>query len=360
MSKYTVLAVDDEPLNLDLVELAFSDIEGVELLFAHSGDEALEQMRSHRIDVILLDLRMPGMSGLELLKKIKSDPKTKDIPVIIVTANSEEKNHALKLGANDFLAKPLDPEELKLRALNQAELYRHRRTLDRLVDERTRQLERALEFAKASEYEIALRLGKASEFRDIETGMHIKRMSLYSALLGHLYGLPKEEEELLRYSAALHDVGKIGIPDSILLKPGRLEPHEFEIMKQHTTIGGMMLEGGDQFPILKAGRIIALQHHEKYDGSGYPKGLKGEEIHLYGRIVAIVDVFDALYSKRIYKEPFSLEKTLQIMQEGRGTHFDPDLLDLFFDHLDKFLDIRQEFPDQAETPPILTLLEEYR
>ena len=367
MQKINILAVDDEPFNLDLIELAFMDDPRVNLIKAVHGRDALEKLPTANADVILLDLRMPVMDGFETLQKIKSDPLFSKIPVIIVTANKEEKHKALKLDANDFLAKPVDTEELKLRTYNYVKLYKNQielerlnSNLDQLVQERTLQLEKALEFAQKTEYEISLRLGRASEYRDLETGMHTKRMSHYSALLAKLHGMNAQEEQLILYASPLHDIGKIGIPDAILLKPGKLDESEFRLMQQHATIGGLMLKDGDEYPIIKAGRIIATQHHEKYDGSGYPNKIKGEEIHLYARIVSIADVFDALSSKRVYKDAFPLEKTLQIMSEGRGTHFDPFLIDLFIANIDQFLEIQKLFPDNGETPHILDLLEEYR
>ena len=367
MTLTKILAVDDEPFNLDLIELTFLDSANVELIRAVHGKDALEKLSVHEVDVILLDLRMPVMGGLEALEKIKADAKLSKIPVIVVTANSEEKKKALSLGANDFLSKPVDIEELKLRAFNQAalrhmqkELENMNRDLDALVVTRTAELQKALQQAKATEYEISLRLGRASEYRDLETGMHIKRMSRYSALLGRLSGMKPQEEELLLYSSPLHDIGKIGIPDVILLKPGKLDEREFRLMQQHATIGALMLSDSEGFPVIEAGCVIAEQHHEKYDGSGYPKGLKGEEIHIYGRIVAIADVFDALSSKRVYKPAFGLEKTLAILEEGRGSHFDPVLLDLFFENLDSFLEIQKSYPDEDETPHILSMLKEHK
>lgn len=360
MEQYNILAVDDEPFNLDLIEFAFSELKNISLQTATNGKEALQKVENNNFDTILLDLRMPVMDGFETLKHLKSNSKYSDIPVIVVTANAEEKNKALREGANDFLSKPVDTEELKLRTLNHAELFRHKKHLDRLVDEKTAELQKALKLAKATELEISIRLGRASEFRDLETGMHIKRMSNYSALLGKLYGFSKEEEELMLYASPLHDIGKIGIPDAILLKPGRLNEKEFEIMKTHTIIGKMMLDDSEGYPVLEKGKIIAYQHHEKYDGSGYPNGLKGEEIDIFARIVAIADVFDALSSKRVYKDAFSIDKTLNIMKEGRGKHFDPKLLDIFMDNIDKFLEIKERYPDKEETPYILNQLEELR
>lgn len=367
MDSINVLAVDDEPFNLDLIELAFMDMHHVNIIKAVNGQDALDKLSYSNAEVILLDLRMPIMNGFETLEHIKNNPDFADIPIIIVTANSEEKHKALKLGANDFLAKPIDVEELKLRTFNHVKLYKSQKkleslnkNLDQLVEQRTKELNDALSFAKETEYEISLRLGKASEYRDLETGMHIKRMSHYSALIGKLSGMDEEEEQLLLYSSPLHDIGKIGIPDSILLKPGKLSDKEFKLMQEHAAIGGLMLDKGDRFPIIKAGKIIAMQHHEKYDGSGYPRGIKGEDIHIYARIVAIADVFDALSSKRVYKDPFPLEKTLEIMSSGRATHFDPILLDLFLKNINLFLEISKNFPDTEETPHILNLLEEYR
>ncbi|DAB29010.1 MAG TPA: two-component system response regulator [Sulfurimonas sp. UBA12504] len=367
MNTVNVLAVDDEPFNLDLIELAFLDTPFVKLTQAINGKDALEKLSLMNAEVVLLDIRMPVMDGLETLEKIKSDPRFANIPIIMVTANSEEKHKALRMGANDFLSKPVDVEELKLRTFNQASLYKTQqelkelnKNLDSLVEKRTYELRNALVHAKETEYEISLRLGRASEYRDLETGMHIKRMSRYSALLGKLSGMNEEEEELLLYSSPLHDIGKIGIPDAILLKPGKLDNNEFRLMQEHTRIGALMLDEGEKYPIIQTGKIIALQHHEKHDGSGYPNGLKDEEININARIVAIADVFDALSSKRVYKDAFPLEKTLQILQEGRGTHFDPVLLDLFIDNIALFLEIQQVFPDTEEKPHILNILEEYR
>ena len=367
MNTINVLAVDDEPFNLDLIELAFLDSPHVKLTKAINGKEALEKLPGLDIEVILLDLRMPVMGGLEMLEKVKNDSNFSKIPVIVVTANSEEKHKALSMGANDFLSKPVDVEELKLRTFNQASFYKAQKeleslnvNLDKLVDKRTKELNAALQHAKETEYEISLRLGTASEYRDLETGMHIKRMSRYSALLGHLSGMSEEEEELLLYSSPLHDIGKIGIPDAILLKPGKLDEKEFLFMQEHARIGGLMLQDGESYPIIKAGQVIASQHHEKYDGSGYPKGIKGEEIHIYARIVAIADVFDALSSKRVYKPAFELSKTLAIMKEGKGTHFDPTLIDLFMEHVEKFLEIQKALPDTEDAPHILNIIEEYR
>ncbi len=196
------------------------------------------------------------------------------------------------------------------------------------------------------ELEISARLGIVSESRDPETGGHIRRMGYYSQLLAKLYGLNDVESEIILYAAPLHDIGKIGIPDNILLKPGKFEDHEFEIMKTHAQIGADMLQTNKESPVLQAGFTIALEHHEKYDGSGYPHGKKATEIHLYARIVTIADVFDALSSKRCYKESLPLQKVLEIMKNNSGKHFDPELLELFLKNLDQFLEIKNKYKDQ--------------
>jgi putative two-component system response regulator len=359
MQKVRILAVDDQEFNLDLIELAFMDDLHVEVVLAQNGQIALDVLeKDSNFHVILLDLAMPVLDGFGALERLKSHPLWKHIPTIVVTANKEEKIRALKLGGDDFVGKPYDVEELKLRTLNYAKIKDFQDNLDKKVQERTAQLSQALLQAKKTEYEISARLGKASEYRDLETGMHIKRMSHYSAKLAELAGFESDEVELILYASPLHDIGKVGIPDQILLKPGRFTPEEFEIMKLHAVLGGKMLETDGDYPVLDAGRVIALQHHEKIDGTGYPAGLAGDNIHIYARIVSIADVFDALSSERIYKKAFSIEKTLEIMQEGAGTHFDAVLLDLLIHHLDQFLEIKEAFPDEEETPSVMSLMDQ--
>jgi len=361
-----ILAVDDEPANLNLIELSFKGYDSITIIKAYNGKEALDILGINKdIDVILLDVAMPVMDGLETLEILKSNEEFKNIPVIIVTGNYEDRLKALKSGANDFIEKPYSIDELKLRTLNNAQVKKYNdllknmnHILEEKVNQRTIELKTALRFAKESELEISVRLGKAAEFRDIETGMHIVRMSLYSQKLAEIIGLSNNDCEIIRYASPLHDIGKIGIPDKILLKPGKLTEEEFQIMKLHTTIGGKMLDESDKYPVIKAGQVIALTHHEKWDGTGYPNELKGENIHIHGRIVAVSDVFDALTSRRIYKPAFSLEKALTIMKEGRAKHFDPDILDVFTEHINQFTDIKERFCDNKEESPLVTLLDE--
>ena len=341
--KLSILAVDDEPFNLDLIEAAFLEYDDVIITFATSGEEALAHLNSSlHFNVVLLDIRMPGMNGLEVLQEMKENEDLKDIPVVMVTAEPRKAEEAFALGATDYIEKPFDLPTF----LNRTRSYA--------------KLNQTLQLAKQTEYEISVRLGRASEFRDLETGGHIKRMSHYSQLLASLHGLGKEESELVLYAAPLHDIGKVGIPDRILLKPGKFEGNEFTIMKQHAALGAKMLEGADKFPVLKAGHTIALQHHEKWDGSGYPNGLAGEDIHLYARIVAIADVFDALSSKRCYKEPMPLETVLMIMKKDAGTHFDPNLVELFLANLDKFLAIQEKYKDDENAKGIMDIINEIK
>lgn len=345
-----LLAIDDQMVNLELIKATFSDEGNVNIFCADNARLGIELVDKHEIDVILLDICMPNIDGIETLKIIRS--KYKALPILMVTANHERKNEALELGASDFIFKPYDIDELRLRTLNYAKLKQYadqintqKKYLEEDIINRTYELDSALKLAKAAEKEIARRLGRAAEYRDIETGSHIRRMSQYSALLAKLNGMSEDEVELILYASPLHDVGKVGIPDSILLKPGRLEYNEFEIMKTHSIIGAKILENSEDFNTINAGKIIALEHHEKFDGSGYPSGKSGKDIHIYARIVAIADVFDALNSQRVYKDSMDLDKVLKIMKEGRATHFDPDLLDIFLENLDQFMIIYHKFPD---------------
>lgn len=351
----TVLAVDDDTMNLEMLDVMLSELD-CRILKATNGQQALDLLEADpQIDVVLLDLEMPIMDGYETIKRIKQSFNLRDIPVIVVTAGTTEVTRTLQLGANDFIAKPYNPEELRLRVMNHvrskklADLAKDmNKVLEGEVVKKTAALQKALEMSKEAEFEISLRLGRAAEFRDQETGMHTRRISELSKWLATIHGISSEQCEILRFASPLHDVGKIGISDLILLKPGKLDLEEFETMKQHTTIGGKILADAGQYPVIDAGSVIAWQHHEKWDGSGYPRGLKGEEIHEFARIVSIVDVFDALSSERPYKKAFSLEKTISIMEEGRGEFFDPTLLNLFLNNIGEFVAIRDSLKDVEE------------
>lgn len=350
-----ILAVDDDTMNLEMLDLMLAELGGA-LLKANNGRQALDLLEIEQdIDVILLDLEMPVMDGYETITRIKENSEWRDIPVIVVTAGSNEVTRTLALGANDFIAKPYNPEELRLRVMNHIrskKLSDMSKNMNRVLEEevvkKTAALQKALNLSKEAEFEITIRLGLAAEFRDQETGMHTRRISELSKLLATLAGIPHEECEVLRLASPLHDVGKIGIPDRILLKPGKLDEAEFNIMKLHTTIGGKILAEAKRFPVIDMGSIIAMQHHERWDGSGYPSGIRGEEIHIFARIVTIVDMFDALSSERPYKKAFPLEKTLGIMKEDRGVFSDPTLFDIFLSNIGSFIEIREKLKDVPE------------
>jgi putative two-component system response regulator len=359
--RINILAVDDVELNLVMIEAMLKGLGAFNLFTAHNGAEALETLESTQgIDIVLLDLQMPVMDGFETLKRIKADDRTHDIPVIVITTGKSEILRILKLGANDFMSRPYNPEELRLRVANHvhskklSDLTRDmNEVLEAEVLKKTVALQEALHRSRLGEYEISLRLGRAAEYRDLDTGMHIRRVSEMARELAELAGLPEQECENLCHAAPLHDVGKIGIPDAILLKPAALESSEFETMKRHTEIGGKILADAGLYPILTVGQIVATQHHEKWDGSGYPEGLSGTGIHIYGRIVSIVDVFDALTSARPYKKAFPPEEAVTFMIDKRGKFFDPDLLDLFLSHLERFTRIKDLYVDHESSSPLL-------
>ncbi|GFO53693.1 two-component system response regulator [Geomonas sp. Red276] len=358
-----IMAVDDVPMNLDMLEVMLGDLEAT-FLKASNGQEALELLGEHQdTDTILVDLEMPVMNGYELLSRLKRDDRYRDIPVIVVTADRSEVLSALSLGANDFLTKPYNPDELKLRVRNHLRSKKlmdislgMNNALEEQVIKKTADLRKALDFSKRTEYEVSIRLGRAAEFRDVETGQHTRRISEFSAVLGKLAGLSEKACEVLRYSSPLHDVGKIGIPDRILLKPGKLDPDEMRLMQLHTVIGAKILSHAERYPVIAAGHVIALQHHEKWDGTGYPNGLAGEQIHIFGRVVMLVDVFDALLSERPYKKAFPLEKVVAILNDGRGSFFEPRLHDLFMANLEQFVALREQLNDNGEETVLDELL----
>lgn len=354
--KPKILVVDDEDRNLRLMEAILLPL-GYDIVLAHDGKEALEKIQETPVDVILLDIMMPEMDGFEVARRLKSDNETKIIPIVMVTAlqEVEDRIKALEAGADDFLTKPVDKTEvrarvaslLKVKAYND-HMRNYQQELESEVAKRTKELRKAFEKIKVVSLETIYRLTRAAEYKDEDTGAHIQRMSNYSAIIARTMGLTEQIVEFILYAAPMHDIGKIGIPDRILLKPAKLNPDEWVIMKQHTIMGGRILEESAA-GFIKLGEIVALTHHEKWDGTGYPTGLKGKKIPLVGRIVAIADVFDALTSKRPYKEAFSLEKSHKIIKEGRGTHFDPDVVDAFFASQEKLLAIKEKFKDEHES-----------
>jgi len=356
----TILVVDDEPA-MRRVLARMLVAEGFEVVEAANGQEAISLLGSLCVDTILLDVMMPEMSGLELCRHIRADERTMHTPVVFVTAavDREFRREARAAGADDFLSKPFDEFELLARVQNtvRVKLYydglaREREDLQVQVDTRAKELEAAsqrLERLQAdldlARSETILRLVKAAEFRDDETAAHLQRMSHYCRLLGLRAGLDPDRCEMLQVASPMHDVGKIGIPDNILLKPGRLTPDEFQIMKQHAEIGYRILSGSES-PLVELAALIAHTHHEKFDGSGYPNGLVGEAIPIEGRVAAVADVFDALTSKRPYKPAWPVEDAVALLEKGKGAHFDPRLVDLFLGSMDDILEIRDRFRDE--------------
>ena len=342
-----IQVVDDNDTNLMLFEqIALRVADDVTVQCFADPLDALEDARRTLPDLVLVDYMMPGMDGHQFLAEIRKLPGGRDVPILMVTAAGERsvRQKALELGATDFLTKPVDPTEVRVRLGNLLALRRsHLRLQDRnrwLADE----VRKATQAIIQREHELVIRLSKAAEFRDPETGSHIHRMAQYSYLIARGLGLAPDLCEMILLAAPMHDVGKMGIPDGILLKPGRLEIHEFEVMKRHPAIGRAILAGSES-QLIALGAEIAYTHHEKFDGSGYPNGLKGEQIPLPGRIVAVADVFDALTSSRPYKGAWSLERARGFLLEQRGLHFDPDCVDALVAAWDEVQDIHTRFAD---------------
>ncbi|MFG1345528.1 HD domain-containing phosphohydrolase [Xanthobacter autotrophicus DSM 431] len=328
-AKPTILAVDDEPANLQVLRHILQP--SYRLLFARSGASALELARANRPDLILLDIVMPGMSGYEVCTVLKQDPHTVTIPVIFVTALTEagDEQQGLEMGAVDYIVKPFSPSVVQARIRNH------------LPSVQVGQLEEA-------HLQIIRCLGTAAKYKDNETGRHVVRMSHVVKMLALAAGYGEHVANELLHAAPMHDVGKIGIPDAILQKPGRLTEEEWAIMRQHTVIGARIL-GDHPSGLLRLAATIALYHHEKWDGSGYPQGLTGQAIPHAARIVALADVFDALISVRPYKKAWTAERALNLIRSESGKHFDPDLARLFIDCTPEIVRIYETWADAQQT-----------
>ncbi len=340
--KETILIVDDESANIKALAGVLGD--QYRILAATSGELAMNLIfdKASELDLILMDVLMPGLSGYDVTARLRAYPETSGIPVIFITArtNPDEEAQGLDMGAVDYIGKPFHPVIVKARVRTQLELKKHKDHLDDLVAHRTREL-------YDTRKDIVMRLAKAAETRDTETGMHILRLSHLCALLGRACGMAPFQADNFATASLMHDIGKIGIPDAILLKPGRHTPQERQVMETHTTLGGEILAGGEN-EFLVMGREIALTHHERWDGNGYPKGLRGEEITLEGRITSVCDVFDALTSERPYKKAWSIEDACNFLQDNSGGMFEPRLVELFIENLDRVLEILEEFKDAQE------------
>ena len=360
--KPTVLIVDDTPENLTLMNGLLGPV--YETMVANNGERALKlALSATPPDLVLLDIMMPGMDGYEVCQRLKADPRTHHVPVIFLTAKTEidDEQKGFDVGAVDYITKPISAPIVMARIKTQlalkaaADFLRDQNAyLESEVARRTREVQMVQDVT-------IMAMASLAETRDNETGNHLRRTQNYVKVLAKkLQGHPKfagvltdEVVEMLYKSAPLHDIGKVGIPDAILLKPGKLTPEEFEIMKTHTTLGRDAIAAAEKLidtpsTFLRIAREIANSHQEKWDGSGYPDGLAGEAIPVLARIMAVADVYDALISRRVYKEPFSHKKAAGIIREGRGQHFDPDMVDAFFEIESEFNDIAQRFADSEE------------
>ena len=345
-AKRQVLIVDDSEINLALFEALVLKLGGVEATCFASATAGLAWAQQHSPDLIIVDYMMPELDGVQFIERLRATPGKDGVPILMITANDQKpvRYRALNAGASDFLTKPIDKVEFLARSSNLLAMSEMRRKLDDraawLADEVRLATAKILE----RERETVIRLAKAAEYRDPETGAHILRMAHYSRLIAKGLGLGEAEQELLLQAAPLHDIGKVGISDAILLKPGRLTVAEFDVMKQHAAYGYEILKDSSS-SILQAGASIALGHHEKFDGSGYPAGLAGAAIPIFCRIVAVADVFDALTSARLYKPAWSLEEAASHIRSQSGSHFDPACVAVFFEHWSEVLEIRQRFTD---------------
>lgn len=321
----TLLLVDDEPSNLHVLKQILQ--EDYHLLFAKNGRKALELSREKQPDLVLLDVMMPELSGYDVCRELKQDHRTAKNPVIFISALSDitDEAHGFEAGAVDYITKPVNPSIVKARVATHLSLVRS-------------------EELQETQLEIIQRLGRAAEYKDNETGLHVIRMSHYSRLLALAAGFSEQAADQLFHAAPMHDVGKIGIPDHIMLKPGKLDDAEWQIMRRHPQIGAEII-GEHDSSLLKSARIISMTHHEKWDGSGYPNQLRGEEIPLIGRIVSVVDVFDALTSDRPYKKAWSVEEAVNLLQRESGRHFDPELTGLFMKEMSGVIEIMQRWSE---------------
>ena len=340
-----IVSIDDNENNLFLIEAICSEMNIAVESFSESLD-ALMYILQNSVDLIITDYMMPNLNGLELIREYRNNNKV--VPIIMITAaGDDERIHkeAFELGANDFLSKPINSVLFKARVQNLLTSHKNRILIENRAKLLESEVEKATKILIDREHETLQILGRTAEYKDPETASHVARVSHYCKLLAKGYGLSKEEQDIIFYAAPFHDLGKVGIEDKILLKPGKLDEEEFKIMENHAKIGYEILKDS-QSQYLKAGAIIALSHHEKFDGSGYPNGLKNEEIHIYGRVVAVADVFDALTSVRPYKRAWSFDEALTLLKEQKGKHFDPEIVDIFVNNLDKVKEIYNSFEEE--------------
>ncbi|MBC3934616.1 response regulator [Undibacterium sp. CY7W] len=341
-----VLVLDDAQINVTLLCHLLQKLDDCRSISFTEPAKALSWCAVQVPDLVLVDYMMPEMDGVAFISHFRQLPGCADIPVLMITANSglELRYQALDVGATDFLIKPIDRIEFLARTKNMLALRRSQRFLEDRASWLNVEVQKATAEIRARERETILRLSRAADSRDPETGAHIIRMANYSKIIAANLGLSTDDQQLILEAAPMHDIGKVGIPDSILLKPGKLTPEEFTIMKRHSRLGYEILAGSSS-EMLNAGAVIALAHHEKFDGSGYPQGLVGDAIPLFARIVAVSDVFDALTSERPYKAAWETERALQFLREGSGQHFDPACVNAFMAGLSEILAIKNQYQE---------------
>ncbi|MDP3037615.1 MAG: response regulator [Rhodocyclaceae bacterium] len=347
LDQVRILIIDDEPANLKLLDKMLATQGYQQRILIQDPREVLDRYREARPDLILLDINMPHLDGYQVMEQLKAlgDPLLPPIVILTAQHGRDYLLKALAAGARDFVGKPFDRTELLMRVRNLLEaqlaqrlVHDQKAVLEEMVRQRTREL-------NDTRLQVVQRLGRAAEYRDEETGGHILRMSHMSTLLARAAGWSETDCVLMLHASPMHDIGKIGIPDAILLKPGKFDPPEWAIMQTHVTIGAKLLDGDDS-SLMRMAREIALSHHEKWDGSGYPNGLAGAAIPQAGRIVALADVFDALTSVRPYKKAWTVEAAVAMIKENSGKHFDPELVECFRRELPGILEIRERFAEQ--------------
>jgi len=341
-----ILVIDDEEINLEIIEELLERSILSNVAYFSNPVEAVEHYKNTPPDLVILDLNMPVLTGFDVMQQFNNINHSPQPPVLVVTAQDgrQIRLQALEEGARDFLLKPFDEQETIRRVYNLLEMHlvhkqnlQYSSNLENIVEQRTEDL---LDTQK----EMIERLGLAAEYRDNDTAAHTIRVGLYSEIIAQTLGLDDKEAEQIKLAAPMHDIGKIGIPDTILLKKGKLDKEEWRLMQKHAEFGYNILKGSKSSILRNAG-MIALTHHEKWDGSGYPSGLKGNDIHLYGRITAVVDVFDALTMQRPYKKAWPLEQAVKLINDEAGKHFDPQIVEVFNQVLDKLLVVREKFAD---------------
>lgn len=336
--RFKILVVDDTPKNIQVVGSILQN-QSYQVAFATNGQRALDAIGQNSYDLILLDVMMPHLNGYDTCKALKKLPNGEHVPVIFLTAKNDEASiiEGFDSGGIDYVTKPFNQRELLARVETHLKLKSYEDDLETKVKKLTTEIEQ-------TQREVIFTMGAIGESRSKETGNHVKRVAKYSYIMAIKYGLSEKQARLLQQASPMHDIGKVAIPDAILNKAGKLDPDEWEVMKTHAILGYEMLKCSDR-PILKAAATLALTHHERFDGSGYPHGLAGQDIHIYGRITAICDVFDALGSARCYKKAWSDEDIFALLEKQRGKHFDPELVDLMFVNMDEILTVREELKD---------------